>query len=160
MSAATLRNSLTNIRQKARMSEADARRTGAMYGGAVALGIMSRTTRNDAGEVQAPMLDKVSVFGMPGAVVVAIGAKAGAAFSSGDASDYLNGLGDAAAVMALAAFAAGREVAGTPEERQAAATPQAEGLRTRRLERQLRQRLAARRAAEELRDADRDEQTA
>jgi hypothetical protein len=140
MSTASLRQSLTSARSRMRITEAEARRTGAAYASAFVLGRLSVPTAS--GE-PAP-LSKLQVLGMPGTVTAAVLAKLGATFMDGSTADYLNGVGDAAAIMALADFARGREVAGMGAAPRAA-NPEA-------VEAAIRRKLAAAR-----RDAQRDE---
>lgn len=107
MSAATLRQSLTTVRSRMRIEESEGRRSGAAYASAAVIGILSKP--NDSGEV---MLRKLEFWGMPGSVTLALAAKAGATFATGDMVDYLNGIGDAAAIVAIANFVQGRTVEG------------------------------------------------
>lgn len=107
MSAATLRQSIATARSKVRISEQEARRTGAAFVSAGIIGVTSKP--NERGEV---MMNKLSFWGIPGTAMLAIIAKGGATFATGDGADYLNGIGDAAAIIAISNFASGREVAG------------------------------------------------
>lgn len=142
----SLRQSAAMSRLRSRVSDQEARRTGAAYASAVALGIMSKPKE---GETEST-LDKASVFGLPGSVVVALVAKAGATFADGDVADYLNGIGDAGAIIALSQFARGETVAGTLP----AVSGRPSGNRAAALERAIRRRLANERAAarEQLED--------
>lgn len=81
---------------------------GAAYLGAAVIGVTSKVA---AGATE-PAIEKLSFWGMPGTVTLAIVAKAAAAFGSGDFQDYANGLGDAAAIIAISRFVQGQEVSG------------------------------------------------
>jgi hypothetical protein len=91
-----------------RLEESEARRSGAAYVTAAVIGITSTPA---AGQTEAA-IEKLSFWGMPGTVTAAILAKAGATFASGDMADYLNGAGDAAAIIAISKFVQRQEVAG------------------------------------------------
>ncbi len=106
-STATLRQTIAATRSRVRISESEARRTGAAFVGAAVIGIASKP--DDRGEI---LMKKLEVFGLPGSVVLAILAKGGASFMSGDTADYMNGLGDAAAIIAISKFAQGQDVSG------------------------------------------------
>lgn len=110
-SASTLRQSIATARSRVRISEQEARRSGAAYVAAGIIGVASKPAEN--GEV---MMKKLSFWGIPGTAMLAILAKGGGSFASGDVADYLNGVGDAAAIIAIANFASGREVAGMAGE--------------------------------------------
>jgi len=132
--AATLRQSVTAARSRMRMSEQEARRSGAAYVAAAVIGVTSKP--NDRGEV---LLSKLSFGGVPGTAMLALLAKGGSTFASGDVADYLNGVGDAAAIVAIANFTSGREVAGVEGRRRRAM--RGDGG-SRRLERELSERMS------------------
>lgn len=105
--AATLRQSAANMRSKIRLSDQEARRSFAAYGSALAIGMASKRTAS--GEIP---LEKLEIFGMPGTLTLAVVGKVGASFMDGQVADYLNGIGDAASIIAISKFAEGREIAG------------------------------------------------
>ena len=107
MSASALRQAVTSARSRVRVSEQEARRSGAAYVSAAVIGIASKP--NDRGEV---VMSKLSFWGVPGTAMLALLAKGGGSFATGEMADYLNGMGDAAAIIAIANFTQGREVAG------------------------------------------------
>ena len=107
MSASALRQAVTSARSRVRVSEQEARRSGAAYVSAAVIGIASKP--NDRGEV---VMSKLSFWGVPGTAMLALLAKGGGSFATGETADYLNGMGDAAAIIAIANFTQGREVAG------------------------------------------------
>lgn len=103
MSASSLRASLANIRSRSRINEAEARRSGAALAAGFTLGAMEK-----AGTLaQVP-----DMFGLPKTVTIAIVSKLAAGYASGDMSDYANGVGDAAGVVALYQFGKGETVDG------------------------------------------------
>jgi len=111
MSASALRQAVTSARSRVRVSEQEARRSGAAYVSAAVIGIASKP--NDRGEV---VMSKLSFWGVPGTAMLALLAKGGGSFATGEMADYLNGAGDAAAIIAIANFTQGREVAGADVE--------------------------------------------
>lgn len=111
MSASALRQAVTSARSRVRVSEQEARRSGAAYVSAAVIGIASKP--NDRGEV---VMSKLSFWGVPGTAMLALLAKGGGSFATGETADYLNGVGDAAAIIAIANFTQGREVAGADVE--------------------------------------------
>lgn len=111
MSASALRQAVTSARSRVRVSEQEARRSGAAYVSAAVIGIASKP--NDRGEV---VMSKLSFWGVPGTAMLALLAKGGGSFATGEMADYLNGVGDAAAIIAIANFTQGREVAGADVE--------------------------------------------
>ena len=111
MSASALRQAVTSARSRVRVSEQEARRSGAAYVSAAVIGIASKP--NDRGEV---VMSKLSFWGVPGTAMLALLAKGGGSFATGETADYLNGMGDAAAIIAIANFTQGREVAGADVE--------------------------------------------
>lgn len=111
MSASALRQAVTSARSRVRVSEQEARRSGAAYVSAAVIGIASKP--NDRGEI---VMSKLSFWGVPGTAMLALLAKGGGSFATGEMADYLNGLGDAAAIIAIANFTQGREVAGADVE--------------------------------------------
>lgn len=107
MSASALRQAVTSARSRVRVSEQEARRSGAAYVSAAVIGIASKP--NDRGEV---VMSKLSFWGVPGTAMLALLAKGGGSYATGEMADYLNGMGDAAAIIAIANFTQGREIAG------------------------------------------------
>lgn len=111
MSASALRQAVTSARSRVRVSEQEARRSGAAYVSAAVIGIASKP--NDRGEV---VMSKLSFWGVPGTAMLALLSKGGGSFATGEMADYLNGVGDAAAIIAIANFTQGREVAGVSDD--------------------------------------------
>lgn len=142
MSASSLRASLANIRSRARINEAEARRSGAALASGFVLGSMEKAgTLNDLPDM----------FGLPKSVTIAIVAKLGAGYATGDIADYMNGLGDAAGVVALYQFGKGVEtIQGVEQPRQLAGEEVGRRRLTaselRAFERRLEQRLRRQRA--------------
>jgi hypothetical protein len=137
--AATLKQNLSSFRSRVRIDEAEARRSGAAYLGAIVLGAMEKTREGDSPEAREPLIEKFpTLFGLPRTASIAIAAKVAAQYSSGDTADYLNGVADASAVIALHAFVKGEQVAGM-----GAARSSTRRLSDRERIRQLERRLAA-----------------
>jgi hypothetical protein len=133
----SVRDSLQNLRRSVRVSETEARRTGALLVGAATLGAMSRP-----GEDGSRPIDTVpSLFGMPKTVSLAIGLKVAASYATGSTADYLNGAGDAASVVAVRDFFAGATVAGVTEPEVVAGRHRSRADRVRALEQKLTSRL-------------------
>lgn len=140
--AATLRSNLSSFRSRVRIDEAEARRSGAAYLSAIVLGAMEKTREGDTPEAREPLIEKFpTLFGLPRTASIAIAAKIGATYSTGDTADYLNGLADCSAVIALHAFVKGEQVAGMGASRSSARLSDKE--RIRRLERRLAEQLSA-----------------
>lgn len=94
---------LTNLRSRLRVDAGEARRSGAAYAGAGVLGLMKAGGQ----------MDRIpDIFGLPKTVSIALAAKLGANYMSGSTADVLNGVGDAAAVVAIYEFAQGATVSG------------------------------------------------
>ena len=94
---------LGNLRSRLRVDAGEARRSGAAYGGAGVLGLMKASGQ----------LARVpDVFGLPKTVSIALACKIGASYAPGAAADYLNGVGDSAAVIAIYEFSQGITLSG------------------------------------------------
>lgn len=94
---------LGNLRSRLRVDAGEARRSGAAYGGAGVLGLMKASGQ----------LARVpDVFGLPKTVSIALACKIGASYAPGAAADYLNGIGDSAAVIAIYEFSQGITLSG------------------------------------------------
>ncbi len=106
--AAALKSTAAAARSKLRLSESEMRRSASAFVSAGVIGVMSRAPEGGG----APPLSKLAFWGIPGTAVLAVVAKGGASFATGDSADYLNGLGDAAAIVSIASFTSGRDIAG------------------------------------------------
>lgn len=98
-----LRNQLATIRSKARINDAEMRRSGAGVAASFIIGALEKSGR---------MNDIPTLAGLPRTVTLAFAAKLGASYASGSAADYLDGVGDAAANVAVYQFAKGPDVSG------------------------------------------------
>ena len=123
---------LGSLRSRLRIDAEEARRSGAAYAGAGVSGLMKKGGQ----------LDRLpDVFGLPKTVGVALACKLGANYMSGSTADYLNGVGDSAAVIAIYEFSQGIDVSGMSSGRNAGTTA-----------RDLERRLADRLSPDELAD--------
>lgn len=127
MSASSLKQNLSTLRSRVRLEQEEARRTGAAMAGAYVIGSMEKA---------GTLAELPDAFGLPKTVIIAVLAKVGASFASGQAADYANGVGDAASAIALYQFAKGETIAGS-------AAPPARGRMSSTVS-SLRERLAAR----------------
>jgi hypothetical protein len=122
----SVKQQLTGLRSRLRIDAEEARRSGAAYAGAGIIGLMKK-----GGQMER----LPDVFGLPKTVGVALACKLGANYMSGATADYLNGVGDSAAVIAIYEFSQGIDVTGM------AATGRNAGTTARELESRLRDRL-------------------
>lgn len=147
MSTATaLKASVATMRNRLKIDEAEARRSSAAYLSAGILGLMEKPRQGDSAEEREPLIEKIpTFFGLPRLAGIAIVAKVGAQYAGGSNEDYLNGLGDAAAVLAIHAFSKGEQVAGVADvgRRRSRSGGGTTDARIRALEEKLRRQLAA-----------------
>ena len=114
MSTATeLKASVSNLRSRVKIDEMEAQRTGAAMVGAFVIGVMEKPRTGETPEERAPWISKIpDILGLPKTASIAILAKLGAQYAPKGMQGYLNGLGDAGAVIALHAFAKGEQISG------------------------------------------------
>lgn len=128
---------LSSLRSRIRVDRQEAMRSGSAYAAAGVIGLM------EAGGQMDRLPD---AFGLPKTVTLAILGKVGGSYASGDIAAGLNGLGDAAAIIAIRDFARGMTVSGANDYGR-------EGARRRRITAaDLERRLADRLAPDELAD--------
>ncbi len=143
--ASAAKATLVTMRSRLKIDEAEARRTSAAFLAAGILGLMEKPREGDSVEERQPLIEKIpTLFGLPRLAGIAIFAKVGAQYAGAANADYLNGLGDSAAVLAIHAFAKGEQVAGVADvgrRRRGRAAP--DDSRIRALEEKLRRQLAA-----------------
>jgi hypothetical protein len=100
------KNQLSSLRSRLRVDKEEATRSASAYAGAGVLGLMKAGGQ----------MDRIpDVFGLPKTVSVALAAKIGANYMSGTTANVLNGVGDAAAVVAIYEFAQGVAVSGVSD---------------------------------------------
>lgn len=100
------KNQLSSLRSRLRVDKEEATRSASAYAGAGVLGLMKAGGQ----------LDRIpDVFGLPKTVSVALAAKLGANYMSGTTANVLNGVGDAAACIAVYEFAQGVNVSGVSD---------------------------------------------
>lgn len=102
------KDQLSNLRSRLRVDKEEATRSASAYAGAGVLGLMKAGGQ----------LDRIpDVFGLPKTVSVALACKLGANYMSGQTANVLNGVGDAAACIAVYEFAQGVNVSGMVGDR-------------------------------------------
>lgn len=136
MSATSMKQALQGARSRLRVSEAEAERTAAAYTAAVVIGIGSKGHGG-----QPPMMSKLAFAGIPGTIVLAVLAKVGAGFMTGTTANIANGVGDAAAIIGVAKFVEGTDIAGLSDSEMSGRRRRSTADAARRLEERLASRL-------------------
>lgn len=125
------------IRARLREEEGEARRGGAALATSYVIGSM---------ETSGAINTVPPLFGLPRTVTLAILAKAAGTFARGSMRDYLQGVGDGAAIIATYNFSKGATVSGVDDEMSGRRSRRRRMAEAANVERQLRAQLQAERA--------------
>lgn len=128
---------MSRVRARLRDEEAEARRGGAALATSYVIGSM---------ETSGAMASVPQLFGLPRTVTLAVLAKAGGTFARGPVRDYLQGVGDSAAIIATYNFSKGGTVSGIDEVSGRRRNRRHRMAEAANVERQLRAQLQAERA--------------